>query len=266
MLTWRRRGVVTFLAIAVSCLGALPSQARVVARAALDDPFAPVLLDPNGDQPNVTLDAAGTAYVAWRGRGSNSAQLFFCRFPRGAKACAARSQIAAPGDSLSLPLAFLDGTTIRVIAYRYGLSGPNFSQTMMFTSTDGGATFDAGVPIGTIDPWDYAFGPAGRVSAINNATTLCTSCFQAMALDGSTAGAASTPLSPDGSHPYSGTLTMLDANTPIAVFAAGGGDGQWRRYSGSGDVNDQASWTPPVELGPLDTPHLVSGPSGTYLI
>ncbi|MDQ1680452.1 MAG: hypothetical protein QOI42_1311, partial [Frankiaceae bacterium] len=253
----------------ISCLGALPSSAsqlRPAAHAAADKPISPVLLDPNGDQPNVSLDAAGNAYVAWRGRGSSSAQLYFCRFPRGAGACAARSQIAAPGDSLSLPLAFLDGSAIRVISYRYGLSGSRFSQTMMFTSTDGGASFDGGVAVGTIDPWDYAFGPAGRVSAINNATTLCTSCYQAIALDGSTAGVASTPLSPDGSHPYSGTVTMLDANTPLAVFASGNGDGQFRRYSGAGDVNDQASWTPPADIGTLDSPHLVSGPSGVFLI
>src|SRR5260221_10647603 len=128
--TWRFRAAGIAAALAISALGALPARAATASAA-----LTPIQLG-DGDRPNVTVDQAGTAYIAWTGRGANSAQLFFCRLPRGATACAPLTQIAAPGDSLPIPLAFLGGTTVHVISYRYGLSGPSFSADMLFTSND----------------------------------------------------------------------------------------------------------------------------------
>jgi hypothetical protein len=212
----------------------------------------------------VTLDDAGTAYIAFTGQGANSTELDFCKLPRGATACAPRTTIAAPGDSLSIPLAFLGGTNVHVISYRYGGTVPNFAAVYLFTSTDGGATFDGGAIIGgNLAPNDYIFGPGDTVSAIDSATA-CGSCFQSWTFDGAQAGVAPKSLSSD--HPYLGQLTLLDANTPLAVFAAGNGDQQFRRYSGTGDVNDPASWTPAVGIGPGDWFRLVSGSTGTFMI
>jgi hypothetical protein len=59
---------------------------------------------------------------------------------------------------------------------------------------------------------------------------------------------------------------MIDPATPIVVYASRGGAGRFRRYTGIGDVNDQASWTPETDIGQLDTPHVVSGPSGVILV
>lgn len=250
MRSWRRGGALIAAALAL---------APASASAALETPI------PLGDgaSPNVTVDGAGAAHIVWRGSGSNSAQLTYCRLPSGAGGCSPRTSIAAPGDSLTLPLAFAQGSTIRVISYRYGLSGPSFSATMLFTSNDGGASFDAGTPVGSVAPNDYAFGPGDSVSVIDSATS-CGSCYQALPLGGGSAG--TTPGSLSSTHPYNGAVTMLDAATPLAVFQAGNGDTQVRRYSGSGNVNDPASWTPPVDIGPGDYPRLVTGPGGVYLI
>ena len=250
----RLRGAV--IAVVLGLLALAPSHALAAVSQPID-------LGP-GQNPNVTVDDAGTAYIAFTGQGANSKELNFCRMPRGATACAPRTTIATPGDSLTIPLAFLGGTNVHVISYRYGGDVPNFAAVYLFTSTDGGATFDNGVIIGgNLSPNDYIFGPGDTVSAIDSASA-CGSCFQSWTFDGAKAGVAPKSMSPD--HPYLGQLTLLDANTPLAVFAAGGGDQQFRRYSGTGDVNDPASWTPAVDIGPGDWFRLVSGSTGTFMI
>lgn len=252
MLIRRLAGVLLPLVLLAACAAA-PAGAA--------DPVSPLRIG-DGDSPNVTVDAVGTAHIAWRGAGSNSAQLFYCRLPRGASACAPQTQIAAPGDSLSLPIAVANGNTVAVVSYRYGLSGPNFAQVMEFVSTDGGASFGGGTPIGTHAPYDYALGPGAAVSIVTNAETVCGMCFERMPLDG---GAAAGPAHLSNDHPYLGTVTLVN-NNPLAVFTDGSANAQFRAYTGSGDPNSEANWTPPVDIGPVDGPHLVSGPSGTFLL
>ena len=99
-----------------------------------------------GHKPGVAVDGAGTAYIAWFGPESNVTSLHFCRLPRGAGACDVATTIAAPGTTLSRPYVTVDGGTVRVVSYRYGLTGARFDEIWEFTSADGGATFDAGHP------------------------------------------------------------------------------------------------------------------------
>jgi hypothetical protein len=253
MVIRRLAGVLLALVLRAACAAA-PAGAA-------DPPITPIRIG-DGDTPNVTVDAAGTAHIAWRGAGANSAQLFYCRLPRGASDCAVRTQIAAPGDSLTLPIAVADGNTVAVVSYRYGLSGPSFAAVMEFISTDGGASFGGGNPIGTHAPFDYALGPGLSLSIVTNAETVCGMCFEQMPLDG---GAAAGPAHLSSDHPYLGTVTLLD-NLALAVFTDGSANAQFRRYGGVGDPNNEANWTPPVDIGPIDIPHLVSGPSGTFLL
>jgi hypothetical protein len=215
-----------------------------------------------GANPNVSLESDGTADIAFTGAGANSAQLFFCRLPRGATACSVTTQVAAPGDSLTIPLAFGSGNNISLISYRYGLTNGPFAQVLLFSSGDGGTTFGPGVPIGTVPPYDMAFGPTGLISAVTNAVTAELD-YQAWSLTGNTSAVAALDGDP---YEYLGSVAMLDPNTPIVVYSSRGGAGRFRRYTGIGDVNDQASWTPATDIGQLDYPHVVTGPSGTFLI
>ena len=114
-----------------------------------------------GHKPGVAVDPAGTAYIAWFGPESNTTSLNFCRLPRGAGACDVATTIAAPGTTLSRPFVTVDGATVRVVSYRYGLTGARFDEIWEFTSVDGGATFDAGHPVG-IAPFDEAVRGPGR--------------------------------------------------------------------------------------------------------
>ena len=76
---------------------------------------APVLLG-EGNEPGVTVDAAGTAYVAWVGNGADPTSLNFCRLPRGATACDVNQQLTVPGTSLSRPFVVVSGARVDVIS------------------------------------------------------------------------------------------------------------------------------------------------------
>jgi hypothetical protein len=213
-----------------------------------------------GHKPGVAVDAAGTAYIAWFGPESTTTSLNFCRLPRGAGACDVTTTIAAPGTTLSRPFVTVDGALVRVVSYRYGLTGARFDHIWEFTSADGGATFDAGHPVG-IAPFDEAVrGPGDTLTVATNAESTGLA-VQNVPLDGTDAGATEAILSAD--HPYNGTVGLAGP-AMVAVFADASGNAQVR--TSGGVLNDAATWTPPVELGYADYPRLAGGPSGLFLL
>jgi hypothetical protein len=213
-----------------------------------------------GHKPGVAVDAAGTAYIAWYGPESNTTSLNFCRLPRGAAACDVTTTIAAPGTTLSRPFVTVDGATVRVVSYRYGLTGVRFDQIWEFTSADGGATFDAGHPVG-IAPFDEAVrGPGDTLTVTTNAESTGLA-VQNVPLDGTDAGESQAILSAD--HPYNGTVGLAGP-TMVAVFADASSNAQVRTSAGA--LNDAATWTPPVDIGYADYPRLAGGPSGLFLL
>jgi hypothetical protein len=223
---------------------------------------APVTIG-SGHEPAVAMDASGTAYIAWDGPEPGTTTLQFCRLPRGATACDVSHPIAVPGTSLSRPFVTVQGSTVRVVSYRYGLSSPRFDQVWELTSADGGASFDAGHEIGIV-PFDEAIlGPGDTVSVASNAVTEG-GLFQNMPLGGGSAGTSHVAFPAD--HPYNGTVGLVDAGTPLVVFADGSSLAQFRRYSGFGSLNDPASWSGPVDIGYADYPRLASGPAGLFLL
>src|SRR3954452_19268530 len=128
---------------------------------------SPVPIGP-GVEPDVEVDPAGTAYIAWIGSEPTITSLHFCRLPRGASACAVNAPITAPGTSLTRPFVTVSGAVVRVFSYRYGLTGQRFDAVYMFTSQDGGASFDAGVQVGTVAFYDAVAGPGNGVSLVKN--------------------------------------------------------------------------------------------------
>ena len=158
-----------------------------------------------GHKPGVAVDAAGTAYIAWYGPESNTTSLHFCRLPRGAGACDVATTIAAPGTTLSRPFVTVDGATVRVVSYRYGLTGARFDEIWEFTSVDGGATFDAGHPVG-IAPFDEAVRGPGDTLTVATSAESTGLAVQNVPLDGTTAGTSQAILSAD--HPYNGTVGL----------------------------------------------------------
>jgi hypothetical protein len=254
-----RLGLRTPLAVAAPLVATVFFAASLVsASAAKAQPFA----IGQGHVPGVAIDNEGTSYIAWNGLESN-ASLNFCRLPRGAAACDLSGPIAAPGTSLSRPFVQVQGNVVRVVAYRYGLSGPPFDGVLLFTSTDGGASFGPGVLVGSVPFHDAVSGPGATVSLITSAVTEGM-LFQNVPTDGSSVGTQKANFGT--THPYLGTVALIDGTTPLAVFDSGSSMGVLRRYDGSGSLNDPANWTPPQDIGYADDPRLAAGPSGVFLL
>src|SRR3954447_26092733 len=139
MVTGRLRGAVLAALVLLSLLLAGGASATV---------GEPIIIGANGESANVSVDAAGTAYITYNEKSPTGehSTLMFCRLPRGATACAPLTAVPTPGisESLTPSLAFASGTTIRIVNYRYGNPTGSFGQLLLFTSTDGGATWDAG--------------------------------------------------------------------------------------------------------------------------
>ena len=156
-----------------------------------------------GQKPGVAVDGYGTAYIAWIGTETPSL-LHFCRLPRGAAACDVSSTLPAPGNSLSRPYVASykppgELGYVAVVSSRYGLAAPDPNQVWEFVSATG-QDFDSGHAIGypafdeavegrsestltqSLFVATHAFGVEGMV-------------FQAMPLEGGSAGAAHAVLS-----------------------------------------------------------------------
>lgn len=215
-----------------------------------------------GELPGLAVDASGTAYIAWDGPASS---LQFCRLPRGATACDSRHAISAAGSSIRRPFVAVSGTRVVVVQFRHPIqNGEPAAGVFAFTSTDGGAAFGAGVRVGVVDFTDTVVGPGDTMSGVTHASPQV-GAFQNVPLDGTANNPAVSAQLWGGDHPYHGTVGLIDAATPLAIYATGAGDAQVRRYGGSGDLNDAANWTPAADIGTVNYPHLASGPTGLFL-
>jgi hypothetical protein len=127
----------------------------------------PFQLVANGANPNVAVDSAGTAHVVWDVDVAGDAPhaTHYCRILPGHHGCAAGTErVFAPNPSCCVhirdqavgPQMLLAPGRVIVVTSRC------CPQTLYrFSSADAGATFDAGVAIGTNGSTRAALGPAG---------------------------------------------------------------------------------------------------------
>ena len=233
----------------------------------------PFQLTAVGGEPQVAVDSAGNGHFVWNeGPASGAHTTHYCRIPPGGTACAASSTFVPTSNSptnnadFDGPRVFVGGSFVVVMTHRCcgGFPPAGSDATLVYTSTDGGATFDGGQVVGTADiSGDAIVGPTGRLSTISDVVTGGTF-YQALTPPGFTDVSAN--LGDSGpSQSYSGSLALIDPNTPIATF-----DDLdttfWRRYGGSGDLNDVANWTPTATVGAGEDGTLAYGPSGVWLL
>ena len=213
-----------------------------------------------GVDPNVALDGAGTAYIAWNGDEVSNSTIRFCKLPRGAAACSVATTITDTAhNSLSRPFLFVSGATVRVVQYRYGADPGLFE----FSSANGGGTFGAARKVGTAVFDDAVVGPGNTMSGVTNAITGGTF-FQNVPIDG-TSPTQTTQANLSADHPYAGAIALL-GNLPFVVYDDGSALAQFRRYDGTGPVNDAVNWTAAVDIGYADSPSLASGPLGLFML
>jgi hypothetical protein len=216
----------------------------------------------SGTSPAIAMDALGTAYIAWRGVGQDPTTLNFCRLPRGASACDAGGQIAAPGTSLSRPFVLVQGTTVHVFQYRYGLTTPSdrFDAILRFTSIDGGAGFDAGTQVGVLPFTDAVFGPGNTISVVSDGSGR----FQNLGVDAT--GRTDAVAQLNETHPYGAAVTTHNGSL-VAVSAAGNGDAQYRTFtSGPTGPNNAAEWSAPQDVGTEAYGRFTSGGDRTFFL
>jgi hypothetical protein len=241
------------------------SLAVVVALALILTPSAAAQSAPlaigDGHKPGVAVDPSGTAYIAWYGPEAGDTSLRFCRLARGATACAGQAVLPTTGSSLSRPFVHVAGARVTVLQYRYGAAGGLFNQVFLYTSLDGGDSFDGGAVVGSIPFDESVLGPGDTATVATNAFQEG-GVVQNMPLSGGSVGEARAAIFPD--RPYNGTVG-LDGETPVAVVATGAGDAAFRRFA-AGSVNDAAGWGAPVGIGYADYPRLAGGRSGLFLL
>jgi hypothetical protein len=165
-----------------------------------------------------------------------------------------------------------------VLQYRYGLTDvltpDKFAAVYMFSSTNGGESFDPnGVQVGTLPFSDAVRGPdletkeGVPVAGVSLTTHAVTEgeLYQRVLVSGPPARSF-VNLSKD--HPYNGALGMVDEKTPLVVFTGLDGETQFKRYLGANDPNTEAGWPKDAKtIEPkADWIHLAGGPSGLFML
>ena len=226
-----------------------------------------------GTPGNIVADAAGTAYVAWVAIGSSGPDTpRFCRIPRGGT-CTAPQVLPIPGatmlsDGASGAFPVLGaGSTVYVVAPRYV-----HNDVVLYTSTDGGASFGAGVITPSTIPTTN-----GPYSSKTNPTDVLRvgSSFLIGAnnsgLGFSTFGAAQGNFSfaDPGPGGVAGSTMGLAAGNPVMAFwniSAPPYPVRFYRYGGAGPMTSEANWTAPATITLGYMPRLAGGASGLWLV
>jgi hypothetical protein len=234
---------------APTALGAAPAKPIVIA---------------TGSAPSVAVDSAGTAHIAYNDNASANAPVHYCRLARGASACTAPQTFMLPGETTIRPYVFVEGATVRILAYRFGLSNGPFRQDFLLTSSDGGQTFGAPVSVGTLAPNDAVAGPGAAISLVSAAGPESPA-YQRVPIDGSAPASDFARLSTRS--PYETAVGLLGGSTPVAAFDDGASTPE-TSYSVPRDLanlNRTGSWSESV-LEKGSAPHLAGGPVGLFLL
>ncbi|MEA2421638.1 MAG: hypothetical protein QOF55_737, partial [Thermoleophilaceae bacterium] len=220
----------------------------------------------SGSDAAVAVDPAGTSYIAFNGPPSSNQALSLCKLPRGATACSSTATlpVSGPGTTITSdtrPFVAVSGMEVRVLSYRSGFSSGDTARDILFTSTDGGATFGAGVQVGTMRfDGDSAAGPGAGISLVNTASA--SHAYQRVPTDGSTP--ATTTASLTTQYLLGGSVALVNASTPLVAFD----DGTNAAFSvfNAGPVNDGSSWSAPTAIGTAGYERLAGGPSGLFVM
>lgn len=234
---------------------------------------APALnLDPNGHRPRVAVSGAGNGFFTW----TSDDVFHYCRIPQGGATCNATKTYSQPstidtdgGYTLLGPagVLLLDARCCSPYAHK-----------VLFTSEDGGSAFEGPAAIGDMNqagdniaggaiwvPSGTAERSSDSIFTISDVQTVGIS-FQATPTN---AGSETRTVNLGGAvgASYQGSLAAQGPTTLVATMATLD-KLYWRRWDGSGDVNEVSNWTPPVLLDATNVDSnakLVSGPSGMWL-
>jgi hypothetical protein len=230
-----------------------------------------------GQNPRVAIDAGGSGHFTWTQIQPAGGDIFhYCRVPRGGGSCVARTTRNNTEQNLSGGYAFLPGGP-RVLLLEARCCSP-YARKLLYSSSNSGGSFDAGVSpgnenvVGANIAGEALYAPAGALG--RPAESLLTiSDLQTVGLSFQATGTTSNPafateFTMTSGTGYNGSLAR-QGNTLVAAWSTLDPDNVlWRAWSGSGDLNSSANWTPEAVVGPTNVDsntRLAGGPSGIYL-
>ena len=236
-------------------------------------PAKPFLVAQNAKQPWIAVADNGTAHIAWTESASSGDSTHYCSIARGKTACShAQSFRPTGGGSYDFPgphTVLTDQDDVVLETNRCCVAN---TTTYAYVSTNGGASFGPQQRIGSVGPdGDAEFGP-GAFSITNVTDTETAGLFaQVVPIDGGSPVSEKARLNSDV-HPtgsldaiYDGSVAMLNPTTPMVAFSDRSKI-YYRRWSGSGDVNNAATWLPSKTFGAGSFPRLTGGPKGIFMI
>jgi hypothetical protein len=250
-------------AVATLASGGVRTAVKKVATRAPTAP-PPAVLSTVGENPDVIVDAAGTAHVVWNEPVADGPDVtVYCRLPRAARTCEVVQRLVPPGadvlsDDADGPEVTAVNDQVAVLSHRYpqavvkpGDDRSNDDDTLwLWSSDDGGRTFvgPGVVGIGTIGGDAQAFGPADNPS-IGAVTGVATGGIRLTAVTGGRFQQASALLA-EGDF-ADGRLAVANG-VPSVAYHDLGTTAFVRTWTGQGDVNDAATWGPPVSFTGLE--------------
>jgi hypothetical protein len=236
-----------------------------------------------GAKAKLAVDATGTAHVTWGEQvsGQIADVAHYCQIAKGAAACTNPHAFTYPsgpnqGTESGVWPVLPGGSRVLVIDARCCSS---YAAKFLYSSADGGTTFDAGTNVGNDNnlgadilgaalyaPAGALNRPAESVVTFASLATVGLS-FQATGTTGSSPASTSANVLTQGDGNY-GTLA-LSGSTLVAAWQIIDNDVvYWRQYVGPGDVNDQANWSPITALDQSNIDagtKLAGGPSGIFV-
>jgi hypothetical protein len=265
----------TSQAAAVPTLGSptLTGRVKSIPTTPLSAP-PPTTLSRNGERPDVLVDAAGTSHIVWNEPGQGGPDVtVYCRLPRAAKACDVTQRLVPPGaDALSQdpdgPQVFAVNDQVVIVSHRYpqevpkpGGAGSPSDTLYQWSSDDGGRTFlgpgivaSTGVGLGGNAK---GFGPDPNNPSLGFVTGDKTGGVVFTGVSGGRFQGGGALLA-EGD--FGGGRLAVDAKgIPTVAYHDLGTTSFLRTWTGQGDVNDAATWTPPQSFPGLDPDIAVAG-------
>ncbi len=239
-----------------------------------------IQIAPDGNDPGVAVDAAGTAHIAFSSQVGSAYpythDYSYCRLKRGATACDKRVRLKTGGapdgslDHFGRAQVLVDGARVIVVGDTCCGGGDGVKA---WVSANGGDSFAAPVTLfKTMSMEEAVLGPGtNSVSAIDSTTTGGVT-YATGNLDGSTAGlspfAIGAGVGPDffGAHAQAG-VGLLNAQTPYVVLSDGGRVWVKRFDSTKTGFNTPANWLPPQKIDEenITEPVTTYGPNGAFV-
>ena len=256
----------------------LAATAVALGLAATAQAATPADLGP-GTHPHVVVEANGEAQIAWsQSRSGDSDLARWCRIAEGLTQCVVQNDFTYPNDpnngldSGVWPLPTEDGRI-------YVLDGRccrNYATKFLYMLS---GTFDAGTEIGDDDNLGAninggaIYTPANTVGrAQESILTFADSAmvglsFQATGLTGPPPATTSNNIL-TGGDAINGSMALSGGTLMVAWLDIDDDVVYSRKWSGTGDVNDAATWDPatPIEVTSINAaPRLAYGQSGIFI-